>query len=280
MATGHIHPPPPDGDPLATLETALQAAPVPVVEPFVVEDRHVGTAYLMPDGWQVVRQEVGDETAHPARKRGGPKLRTTESFVIYIGEQEESPRLYADPDALTVTAVFDDHVGPDAGWQQFRALLTFGNTPEWRAWDDVDKMFYTAVELAEFVEQWRHTITEPASSTLVKLVRGFRATKAVEFESATDDANGDTTLTYVTTTAAQGRGDITVPETLTLRMAPFDGAPDVEMIARFRYRLDHGSAVFGVVLEQPDLAVREAFDAELETIADDTGLPMFIGACS
>ena len=85
------------------------------------------------------------------------------------------------------------------------------------------------------------------------------------------------TLEYVTETEAHGKGELAVPDHLTLILVPLEGAEPVQITARFRYRLNDGRATFGVVLDQPDKVVRDSFAAEVETIADDLGVTVMRG---
>ena len=65
--------------------------------------------------------------------------------------------------------------------------------------------------------------------------------------------------------AAAGRsGQIEVPSTFVLMVAPFIGEEDVQLAARLRFRVGGGRLTLGYVLDRPHVAVRDA----LERITD------------
>lgn len=234
----------------------------------------------LPTGYAAHAVDLDNWEPHPMRKTGVADLRDRASLIEYVQRQAEDTALYANPDDLTVTAVFDDHHNEFAGWREFKACLKFRPTPEWEAWRRVDRVFWSAEELAEFIEQWRHTIADPPHADLLGLVRSFRATRNVSFRDERIEATGDRSLEYVTETTAGGKGQLDVPDSLTLVMAPFEGADDVTIVARFRYRLESGSASFGFVLEQPDLVKRDAFEAELAALSGALTLPIMLGTAA
>lgn len=242
----------------------------------LVEDRLDGGIY--PHDWRpqiIDLEEYGDT---PARKRGRARFDDTASLLAYSGDQGDLATFYADPGAFTITAVFNDHRFDTPGWRDFTAQLRLKATPEWLAWRGIDRMFNSATALAEFIEDWRHTIAEPATSDLLDLIRTFRATKRVTFRDEIVDRSGDRALEYVTETEASGKGELAIPESFTLALAPFEGAAVVAIQARFRYRLNDGNASFGIVLDQPDKLARDAFQVELAKVAEATGETVLIGS--
>lgn len=235
-----------------------------------------------PPGWDVMLTDLERFERTPRRSTGTATFHDTASLLAYIRRQltpdqvtaGDQPPVYLNPERFTATAVFNDHDAYGAGWRDHRAVLELKATDEWRAWTAVDKRYLSAQEFAEHIEEWRHTVWNPPTADLLDMVRSFRATTKVSFRDEVVEKSGDRALEYVTeTTATAGRtGKLEIPDGFDLNLAPFDGADPQALAARFRYRIDEGTAVFGVVLDQPKLLAKAAFAAEVAklTAADLT----------
>ncbi|MGL4298573.1 MAG: DUF2303 family protein [Candidatus Neomicrothrix subdominans] len=226
-----------------------------------------------PPGWQLHQLDLEHYEAEPRRARGTTTLHTAASFLAQLDQQGAAAfdlplPVYLDPKNFRATAVFNDHDASGPGWRDHRAILQLQPTDEWLAWDRADREFLDAQAFAEFVEEWRHTIADPPAADILDMVRSFRATTRVTFRQEVVEKSGDRALEYVEETqAAAGRtGKLELPDGFGLVLAPFDGAEPRPLPARFRYRLSEGTARFGVVLEQPALVAKAAFDAEVERI--------------
>lgn len=233
-----------------------------------------------PPGWQLHTGAIDTEQheKQPYRKRGTVTVRDTASLLAYIdlqgGPWDEAdtalPTIYYSPAEFRAVAIFNGHDVTGPGWGDHRCQLTLKPTDEWLAWTRADKEFSSATAFAELIEEWRHTIAEPATADLLDMVRSFRATTKVSFRQEIVDKSGDKALEYVTETDAQAgaKGELPIPDGFDLVLAPFEGAQPRPLRARFRYRLNGGTASFGVVLEQPAQVAKAAFEAELDRIRE------------
>lgn len=223
-----------------------------------------------PPGWTMQAADLEHLDATPHRKRGTAQVRDTDGLLAYIDLQgvAEQPTIYYSPADFTALAVFNGHDETGPGWGDHRCQLTLQATPEWLAWAGIDRKFLTATEFAEFIEEWRHTISDPPTADLLDMVRSFRATTKVAFRQEVVDKSGARALEYVEETAATAgsKGQLEIPDGFGLVLAPFVGADAKALPARFRYRLTGSSVSFGVVLEQPAQVTKAAFDAELARI--------------
>ncbi len=250
-----------------------------------------GRTYLTgayPDDWTIQTEEITDPDRPPARKTGKYVLADVDSFLTYIQRQtanelaattaEALPSIYLDPARLRARAIFDDHTADGAGHRDHTAELALTYSAEWDAWATFDRKLVPAPEFADFIDEWRHTISDPPTADLLDLVRNFRATKKVTYGRDIVEKSGDITLEWSEeTTAGHRSGTLEIPEGLMLIMAPFDGAAPVQLRARFRYKVDDGMARFGVILEQPVKLIREAFDAEVARIREAGAFDVMVG---
>lgn len=250
----------------------------------------VAPEYLTPDGggllaygawprdWEIRWHDFESVEQRPRRKRGTVQVADTDGLLAYIDLQvglwDEGttvlPTVYYQPEQFRAVAVFNGHTEAGPGWGDHQAVLQLQATDEWKAWARADREFYPAPEFGEFIEEWRHTIADPPTADILDLVRSFRATSKVEFRQELVDKSGDRSLEYTqeTNAAAGARGELPIPDGFGLMVAPFEGADARPLPARFRYRLNGGRALFGVVLEQPGQVARAAFRAELTRIEE------------
>lgn len=250
-----------------------------------------------PEGWTLQELDLSGFEARPRWAKGTFRLADVDSFLAYIDRQlavipgateitdAEAlalPSIYLAPEQLRATAVFDDHTAAGPAWRDHLAVLQLQASPEWQAWNFIDRAFMPADEFAEHIEEWRHTIADPPTADLLDLVRNFRAVKRAVYGRDVVDKDGSVSLEWteeVTASAGPNRrnGTLEIPEGFGLVMAPFDGAPPVNVPARFRYRVGDGRATFGVVLEQAAKIQRDAFDAEVERIRVHAPFVVMVG---
>ncbi len=261
------------------------------IEPsdITINGRRVLLAQL-PHSWTLQQLDLEHLEAAPHRKRGTVAVHTTQSLLDYLdlqmgtltehgGAVDRLPTIWVQPDAFTAVAILNGHTDAGPGWGDHRAELHLRRTPEWNAWVNADKAWFTAAEFAELIEEWRHTISDPPTADLLDMVRHFRATTKVTFRQEVVDKSGDRALEYVTETEATAgpSGKLEIPDGFGLVLAPFEGAEPRALRARFRYRLDGGQARFGVVLEQPALVAKAAFDAEVVRIEQHAPFVVLVG---
>ncbi len=217
---------------------------------------------------------------HPRRKRGTVALTTPLSLSQYVNlHQVAGTELFADWRSRKTVAVLNDHSGGEAGWGDHRAVLTLMATPEWTAWTALDGKWLSQEDFAEHILATASDVVSPSAADLMEMAESFVATKSVNFKSGSRLRDGQRQLTYVEVIEAQAgpAGNVTIPESILLRLAPFDGADPVEMGARIRYRINDGALRLGYVLDRPDLVLRDAFAGVVAGVEEQTGITALWG---
>lgn len=217
---------------------------------------------------------------HPRRKKGTVALTTPVSLAQYVNDHRaEGTEIFADWRARKAVAVLNDHSEADAGWGDHRAVLTLMATPEWTAWTALDGKWMSQEDFAEHILATASDVVSPSAADLMEMAETFVATKSVNFKSGSRLRDGQRQLTYVEVIEAQAgpAGNVTIPESILLRLAPFDGAEWVEMGARIRYRINDGALRLGYVLDRPDLVLREAFADVVAGVEEQTGITALWG---
>lgn len=265
-----------DGDGPGRLTDLADAARAPFEAP------NGDLAFVIPDGHSIEWVEADTFLPHPATHRGHAQLRTPQSLVTYVNRfADVGTTLWADRDGGTVTAVLDDATAQDdPAWGEHRATLTLRHTQDWEDWVSgrhaANGRKMGQVEFAEFIEDHLHNLVSPSPADMLELAQTFEATKSVEFREATRLSSSQRQITYAETIASRAgqRGQMTVPEALTLSIAPYEGVDPVILTARFRFRIAGGDLSLWVVIDRPDDALDRVFEVILDDIREGTAIAL------
>ncbi len=223
-----------------------------------------------------VDAERNATAVHPDRKAGRYTVFDAAGFVSYVTRHAtEYTELYADVEKLQILAVFDGHgpaALPDAaGREQHRATLVLRHTPAWKAWLGIDRKLLSQVEFAEHVEDRLVDVAEPPAADLLEIAQTLISKKSVDFEGSNRLQDGNTVLEYRehTATTAGKKGELAVPDRITLGLIPFRGADMYKVTARLRTRLDGARLFLGVVLDRPEDVIETAFNDIVQVIGEE-----------
>jgi uncharacterized protein YfdQ (DUF2303 family) len=213
--------------------------------------------------------------ATPRRRRGTARLTRAESFSAYVqAHAVDPPALYADDDGHAITAVFNGPTAGSPGWGDDQAVLRLVTTPEWDAWTEKDGRPLTQVGLAEFLEVHQRDVVDPDGATLLEMITTFEAMTNVEIKSVTRLQNGTRQVVWNETTQAKsgqtGTGEF--PDSFLLSLAPFEGLEPAAVGARLRYKAARDGLQLTFLLDDTERVLRDAFDAVLAAVEQDTGL--------
>lgn len=251
-----------------------------------LEPKKIGNAtfLLMPEGYSY--KEVTDvtEKANPApnRKHGAIQLASVPSLVQYLKDQAnpDEAYVYADIDARTITAVFNDQrkIGTP-GWRDHKASFKAEHTPEWNLWTHRNKNKFTQAEFAEFIEDNIQDLAGEEGTVLLKVATTIAATSGINFSSAKRLQDGQTQLTYNENIEAKAGADgsLQIPQTFKLGLRIFKNGDPYAITARLKYRLGNGSVSFFYELERPERAVEDAFNGYVTTVRDESKYTVLLG---
>lgn len=114
---------------------------------------------------------------------------------------------------------------------------------------------------------------------MLEIAKTLEAKTSVDFKSGVRLENGDHQIKYVseTTGRAGGNGDLEIPSTFALGIAPYMGGPSYKMPARLRYRINDGHLVLWYELVNPHKVIEAAAKEIVATIKSETGQEAFMG---
>lgn len=216
----------------------------------------------------------------PSRKRGHVHLKDVPSLLAYCADQAMPDRayIYANPDARTITAIFNDHRYAEAGWRDHRAEFKAEYTPEFINWMTKNKVAMTQTEFAEFVED---NLVDLAgdSAKLLDVATTLQAKTDINFSSAKHLQNGQVQLAYTETINASAgvNGALEIPKLFTLGLRIFKNGDGYKMQARLKYRLHSGGVKFWYELDRPERSVEDAFAGYTQQIREQSGYQVLIG---
>ena len=239
-----------------------------------------GKIVIIPEGY--VAERVAPLEAPLPRIKQSVTMHDKDSFVAYVKRyQSEATRVFAEPGFLAggaahVTAVFDYHMpgAADYGAHSSRYMPRYSD--QWNRWAKVCGAPLKQAEFAEFIEEVRADIREPEAAKLLDVVRAFKASKKMEFDSVVYQANGDVKLVYDEKTLQTGASGV-LPEQMKLGI-PVYFRGDVYAVPVFiRYRVGNGGVQFQLKLDRADLIEDAAFTDMAAKIGEATGIDVYLG---
>lgn len=242
------------------------------------------TFAVLPDGYSLQDVTAAIEKAAPHRNRhqGTVMLGDVDSLLAYCADQncKDTGYIYADPDARSITAVFNDQRDAHhSGWRDHRAHFTAQLTPECKKWLEHNAKAMGQAEFAEFIEDNFSDLNGQDAQTLLNVATTIQAATGINFSSARRLQDGQVQLTYneIIDAKAGADGALKIPQTFTLGLRIFKNGEGYKLTARLKYRLASGGVKFWYELERPERAIEDAFTGYVNTVREKSGYTVLIG---
>lgn len=242
------------------------------------------TLAVLPEGYTLRDVTSLIENAAPQRNRaqGTVMLGDVDSLLAYCNDQGAMlyGYIYADPDARTITAVFNDQRDSlTPGWRDHRAHFTAQLTPECKKWLEHNGKPMGQAEFSEFIEDNFTDLNGQDAQTLLNVATTIQAATGINFSSARRLQDGQVQLTYneVIDAKAGADGSLKIPQTFTLGLRIFKNGDGYKLTARLKYRLASGGVKFWYELERPERAIEDAFTGYVNTVREKSGYTVLIG---
>ncbi len=212
-------------------------------------------------------------------------LHDRDSFVAYVNRYKSSQtRMFSEPGFLAggaayVHAALDYHEPATPHHRVHNATYRLRYSEAWARWVKACQQPMKQGEFAEFVEENRNDIREPEAAKLLDIVRAFKASKRVEFDSVVYQANGDVKLAYDEKTQQQGQSGA-LPEKLTLGIPVYFRGVVYAVPVFVRYKVGAGAVQFALKLDRPDVIEDAAFGEVAKAIGEAVGIEVYLGRAS
>lgn len=268
---------------------------------------------VVPAGQKLVsaRSFLDEFRGRPDRREGTARLLDLASFVAHANRFKDAhSALFADPapGAPSITAVFDYHEAlagdrePSEALPRFgchRAVYPFPLSEEWQAWRAIDGRTLTQQEFAQFLEdrigdvilppdmegdEQLRALTETLGGrlggpqSLHTLSRGLQVNVAQVVKQAVTLESGEIAIQYEEQHSDGAGVPIRTPNLFLLGIPVFYNGAPYRIPVRVRYRVQGGRISWSLHLYRADRAFLHAFDEVVKQAAEDTRLPLFVGA--
>jgi len=239
-----------------------------------------GKLVIVPDGYRTER--IGPLEPPLPRIRQAVTLHDKDSFVAYVKRyQSSATRIFAEPGFLSggqahVTAVFDYHEKDNAAYGVHSAKYCPRYSDQWNRWQKACSQPMKQAEFAEFIEEVRADIREPEAAKLLDVVRTFKASKRVEFDSVVYQSNGDVKLVYDERTQQTGASGA-LPEMMKLGIPVYFRGEAYAVPVFVRYKVGGGAVAFQIKPDRSDLIEDAAFTELAAKIGEAVGIDVYLG---
>lgn len=235
---------------------------------------------VAPPGWTVAVTDHERLSDRPRRAIASVQVRDAAGFAAAVAQRSfQTVALYADDETMALTAILNDDHGQVAGWRDNRVTLALRHTPEWTHWTSRDGVMLSQEAFALHIEDGLHEIVAPAAADMLDLAQTFQATTSAKFKGGQRIATGERQFVYeeeVDAAAGKG-GQVAVPDTFTLRVAPFYGSTLIDLTARFRFTLRASVLHLGYKLDRPKAVELEAFRVTVGAVEEELSLDAVAG---
>ena len=224
-----------------------------------------------------IREQIHEEAQRdPDRKTGTYTVTDVASFAAYLAKHgEEHTELWGSRDSAKIDAVIDAHGNGehDAHHEEHSVRLQLRHSDDWKDWANADGKWKSQVEFAEFIEDHRPNFGKPTAAEMLELAQTFRSTSKVEFNSSHRVKSGETSLAYAEVHDAKAgkKGELTIPDEISIAMPVYDQGKPYLLTARLRYRIENGGLLLGFKLNRPKDTLQTAFDDVVTSVQDETG---------
>lgn len=237
-----------------------------------------GMMIVIPEGYQGERIEPKD----PPRIKQAITVHDRDSFVAYVNRfKTDDTRIFAEPGFLAdgparMVAVIDYHgaARPDHGVHTVTYTLRYAE--QWQRWTALQGRPLKQAEFAELIEESRADIVAPDAATLLDIVRVFKASKKVDFDSVVYLQNGDVRLGYEERTEQKGSSG-PLPETMQLGIPVYFWGVSYKVPMFVRYRVGQGSVAFQLKIDRPDVIEDAAFTEMVKAVSEATSIDAYLG---
>ncbi len=240
-----------------------------------------GTALIVPQGYRVEKLPPLEDPI-PARIYQGVTLHDRDSFVAYVNRyKSEATRIFAEPGFLAggqarVVGVLDYHKPQTADYGKHTATYSPRYSDQWQRWQRACAQTMKQAEFAEFIEEVRADIVDPDAAKLLDIVRTFKASKKVEFDSVVYQPNGDVKLTYDERTEQKGTSG-SLPEQMKIGIPVYFRGSAYAVNVLVRYKVANGAVAFALKIDRGDLIEDTAFGELTKAIGEATGIDCYLG---
>ncbi|TWD58143.1 uncharacterized protein DUF2303 [Agrobacterium vitis] len=246
-----------------------------------------------------LKDQIESYRQGPKRRMGKASTTTLESFIDLLkrhaADTETAVFASTSYPNLELTAVVNYHTTDKvAGHGDHRISYAFPITPEMAAWLKMNTQTFSQGEFAEWLDEHCADLAEATEEErqqyevlfkerfaepfrLIELSRDLEISVGGKVKQNIRLASGERSLVFEETHSDSNGQPISIPGLFMLSVPAWVDGDPVRIPARLRYRVRGGEISWSYQLYRPDIALRDQVKKDLETVAENTGLPVFEG---
>lgn len=217
-----------------------------------------GAFIARPEGYEIHSLEEFQDK--PNRISTDYVFRDTKSLAMYLKRfQRPETVAFSNPAASKIRVLIDHHNHEADEPSHCSHIATFDAqfTPQYSAWRNINKKGQTQVAAGLFLEERAKDVVKPDPASIMDMVMQFDALKKVTFRQSTRLHDGQRQFTY--SEENEARGNVTLPESIQIRVPIFEGQEPDTVTIRVRYRIEDGSLRFQFEIHDQQLVEDTAF---------------------
>jgi uncharacterized protein YfdQ (DUF2303 family) len=215
----------------------------------------------------------------PLQKSGEKVFREVKSFNSYVLKHfvDGETVISADRAEAIFNCVFDDHSKIEPGRGNFMASLVLSFSDQWESWSGKNKEYFSQSDFAEFLEDNRVDFMAMddgenknlSAVELIGLVEQLQSTRKCSFSSKINRVDGSVQFAFQNGEKSE-KGNISIPERMTLAIPVYDGGDIFAVEIRLRHRIntESGGLKFFYVIDQMERIEKKAFDKMRDRVSN------------
>lgn len=274
-----------DQDFLNTLLASLRAGSVKI-------EHHGGRPLaVVPDGYKLTDLEQFGDTPHRTRREAN--MSDARSFFEYIERFKDGASVvFVSPSienigsrSVIATAILDYDQADVPGWGQHRVNLLAKPSIAYATLQSLHNKLIAQPDFAKIIKELARFASAPMPADMLEIAQNLVLSAKGDFMNISDEISGSLNLSYkVKVTAAVNspteQRALLVPEFFEFEMPLLEGGEPQPICCEFMFRTpESAEAKLNLGLRIVDKAYieKDALDAVVAGIRDNTGLPVYLG---
>jgi uncharacterized protein YfdQ (DUF2303 family) len=242
-----------------------------------------------PDGGKVVPHFDGSgkvvlehfKSKQPDQIEAAPVFQTAESFCDYVKHYKDNAgesRIFADMESWQFIAILDWPAPGEPRLKTHKASFKPQFDESWQRWQALNGKTLEQAEFARYLEEYIGEVVAPSQADLLEVANDLQINSNVEAAKSIRLQTGATQIQYVEKTDARTKGNVTIPQKISIKCPMFFGEEPIVFNAFLRFRAKPGSAiVFMLEIEHLQRIMNEAFLALVARIGQASAVAPLLG---
>lgn len=148
----------------------------------------------------------------------------------------------------------------------------------WQRWHELNGKWLDQAEFARYLEEYIGEVVSPSQADLLEIANDLQIKTDIQAAKSTRLDSGAVQINYVENTDARTKGNVTIPQKITIACPMFFGEEAIRFNAFLRYRAKPGNPImFALEIEHLQRIMTEAFLALAARIGQASEVEPLLG---